>query len=100
MDGKALGGGWEGRCVFGRRRGELDQVQGPGEEREQKSTQLGTRWQVQVAGAGQQAALAEQTPTEQLIGCPADQEGVRVEHAVLHNQQGRPRSQVTTEIRR
>lgn len=26
--------------------------------RDQKSTQLGTRWQVQVAGAGQQAALA------------------------------------------
>lgn len=42
---------------------------------EQKTTQLGTRWQVQVqvagAGAGQQAALAKQTPTEQLIGCPA-----------------------------
>lgn len=43
--------------------------------REQKTTQLGTRWQVQVqvagVGAGQQAALAKQTPTEQLIGCPA-----------------------------
>lgn len=93
-------------CVFGRRRGELVQDQGPGEERTE-STQLGTRWQ--GAGCGLQvcrcrrrpaSGTGKQTPTEQLIGCPADQEGVRVEHAVLHNQQGRPRSQVTTEIRR
>ena len=46
-------------CVFGRRRGELVQVLPKVQvRREQKSTQLGTRWQVQVAGAGQQAALA------------------------------------------
>jgi hypothetical protein len=33
--------------------------------------QVQVQFKVQVAGAGQQAALAKQTPTEQLIGCPA-----------------------------
>jgi hypothetical protein len=42
-----------GRKVFGRRRGELVQVQGPGEEKEQKTIQLGpASWQGAGAGAG------------------------------------------------
>lgn len=61
---EALGGGWEGRCVFGRRRGELVQDQGPGEERTEKHPIRDplARCRLQVAGAGagagQQAALA------------------------------------------
>lgn len=51
--------------MFGRRRGELVQVQGPGEERTENhpirdplAGRVQVRVQVQVAGAGQQAALA------------------------------------------
>ena len=40
---EALGGVGGKEGVFGRRRGELVQVQGPGEGREQKTIQLGTR---------------------------------------------------------
>jgi hypothetical protein len=40
---EALGGVGGKEGVFGRRRGELVQVQGPGEGREQKTIQFGTR---------------------------------------------------------
>lgn len=103
--GRCLGeGGKEGVCVCVCVREEARRVspgppQGPDEERTEKHPIRDP-----LAGAGRRRRAAggtgKQTPTEQLIGCPADQEGVRVEHAVLHNQQGRPRSQVTTEIRR
>lgn len=77
--------GWEGRCVReeARRVSSRSKVQ---VRREEKTIQLETRSWVQVqvrwvgagpskvqvcAGAGQQVVLAKQTPTEQLIGCPA-----------------------------